>query len=452
MWYYQSGLGLTYKEVPSAIFMEIYTMRCARAALESDNNFSKAVSLWLAADLRKEARQPSGTVDPTLVKDQQSADGYARAAGARYMQEVLARALNDKDGAVALGAIKALSGTAGAKNLVHSTAGGVSPLVSALTFPDRRVRFMAAETLAGARPLEKFEGQDMVVTVLIDALRQTGKATAMLVEANTDGRNKHKDMIRQSGFEVVDGASLSAGIESMRHATGVDLIILGSDITGPGPEQALSMLRAEGTTASLPVLFICAEGDVAAIRRLARQDKMVSIVETTDLDLAKLQAAIKTAAAKGMGNTAIGEAEASQWALKSAELVRLLGLSRTPVFDIGRTERALAEGLSSKSEQQKITFVQALAVLNSGTAQKSIVELARTDPNLSVQEPAYGAAAESVRLIGNQLTEAQAMAVVKVVMSDSAPELRSAASELLGALDLPSEQIKALIVTAGLKG
>jgi hypothetical protein len=91
-------------------------------------------------------------------------------------------------------------------------------------------------------------------------------------------------------------------------------------------------------------------------------------------------------------------------------------------------------------------------VLSSGTAQQAIVDLARSDAPMNVQIAAYQAAAESVRLIGNQLTEGQSNAIVKVVMSEAAPELRSSASELLGALDLPSEQIKALITTTGGKG
>jgi CheY-like chemotaxis protein len=386
------------------------------------------------------------------VPGEQSADAYARAAGARYMQDVLGRALRDGDAAVAMGAIKALAGTAGAKNLIKPASGGVSPLVSALSFPNRRVRYMAAEALAGARPLEKFTGDEMVVTVLIDAVRQTGKPTVMVVEADADARNKHKEMIRQSGYNVVDGAALSSAVEAMRQSTGVDLAVIGSDITAPGPAEALSMMRSEGATAALPVLFVAKEADLAAIRRLARQDKLVSIVEAADLELPKLQAAMKAAAAKGEGSEVIGEPEAAQWALKAAQLIRSLGLTRTPVFDLRRSERALVAGLSDKREPQQIACAQALAVLSSGTAQQAIVELARSDAPMNVQIAAYQGAAESVRLIGNQLTEGQGNAIIKVVMSDAAPELRGAASELLGAMDLPSEQIKVLITTTGGKG
>jgi HEAT repeat protein len=452
VWYWQEGLGLIYKEVPSAIFMDVYAMRSARQALEADANFSPAVSLWLAADLRKESHLKSAADDPTLVPGQQSADAYAKAAGAKYMQDVLARGLRDRDAAVAMGAIRALSGTAGAKNLVMPAAGGVSPLVSALGFPDRRVRYMAAEVLAAARPLEHFQGDEMVVTVLVDALRQTGKPTIMLVVANTDYRNKYKEMIRQSGYDVVDGPALSAGVEAMRQSTGVDLAVLGSDISGPGPEQALSMLRAEGSTAALPVLFVAAESDLSTVRKLAREDKLVSIAEAENLDLGKLQAAIKAAAARGVGNTAMAAGDSAQWALKAAQLVRLLGLTRTPVFDLARTERALVAGLSDKREDQQIACAQALAMLPSGTAQQSIVELARSEAPAGVKIAAYQAASQSVRLIGNQLSEGQSGAIVKVVMSEAAPELRTAASELLGALNLPSEQIKALITTTAGKG
>jgi hypothetical protein len=87
VWYWQEGLGLTYKEVPSAIFLDIYAMRSARQALEADSNYAPAVSLWLAADLRKESRLTSESADPTLVPGQQSADAYSRAAGATATED-----------------------------------------------------------------------------------------------------------------------------------------------------------------------------------------------------------------------------------------------------------------------------------------------------------------------------------------------------------------------------
>ncbi|NQU76593.1 MAG: HEAT repeat domain-containing protein, partial [Planctomycetes bacterium] len=107
VWYWKPELGLTYKEVPTVIFLEVYAMRLAREALAVDNRFYPAVSLWLAANLRRESRLGVQQTQPAEDAGRLGAEAYVMAAGAKYAQEVLARALTDGDAAVATGAIKA---------------------------------------------------------------------------------------------------------------------------------------------------------------------------------------------------------------------------------------------------------------------------------------------------------------------------------------------------------
>ena len=59
---------------------------------------------------------------------------------------------------------------------------------------------------------------------------------------------------------------------------------------------------------------------------------------------------------------------------------------------------------------------------------------------------AYASLSESVRLSGNQLTEKQIKAVIDVVTAKGDLKIREAAAQTLGALNLPSEKIKELIV------
>ena len=448
VWYWQKGLGLTYKEVPIDIFLEVYAMRSARQALADDSRYYPAVSLWLAANLRKESRLPAGQRDPTRGEAQMGAGSHARAAGAKYAQEVLARALEDKDVAVATGAIRALAVTAGAANLVKPAAGGVTPLVAALSFPDRRVRFMAAEAVANARPLDPFVGSELVMSVLVDALRQTGRPTALLIEPDSGMRNKLKDMIRRANYDVVDAEQYSAGAEAVSETTGVDVAVIGASITSPGPREALQMLRADPMMAALSVVFVAGDASLASVRRLARDDEMVTVVSAADMDMAAVHAGLKAAGDKTVSDAPMGEQEAAQWAKTAAEALRMLGLTRTPVFELLLAERALIDGLSDARDEQKVACARALAVLTSGRAQQAIVDLAGSKAPQPVRIAAYRAAAESVRLIGNQLDEARSAAVVDVVDSDAPEAIRYAAGELLGALDLPSEQIRSLIIRA----
>jgi len=449
VWYWDAGLkALVAKEVPTGVFRDVYAMRCARSALLADDTFTPAVSLWLAANLRKEARLPDGATDATKGPNQLSADAYAKAAGARYMQAVLSRAMRDGDADVAARAIMGLAKTTRSDNLAVAATGGATPLAAALTYPDRRVRFLAAKTLAGARPKVAFGGSQLVLSVLVEALRQTGTPVAMLVEGDTDNRNQWKAAIRGAGLEVVDSDYYGTAAESATKVSGIDVVVLGMSIVKPDVEEALRMMRADPVYATQPVLLLGNEGELSRARQLARTYPAVSVLATAGLDDAAMKTALTAAMEKMAGTKPMDKDEAASWALSAAQSLRMLGVTGTTVFNLNRAAPALYGGLTDERDQQKIACAQALAVINSGQAQQAIVAMASAaDVAEPVRVAAYLAAAESVRAIGNQLTDPKSRAVVELVASPGiSQELRDAASELLGALDLPSGEIKTLIV------
>jgi len=445
VWYWREGVGLNLVEVPSAIFLDVYAMRSARRALLADQSFSPAVTLWLQANLRKESNLPAGATDPTRGPTQLDAAAYAKAAGAGYMQQVLARALAARETAVVKGAIQALSRTAGASNLAV-TAGGATPLVSALSYPDRRVRLMAAASLANARPTEPFIGSETVIPALIESLRQTGRKNVLLIEPDTSTRNRYKGLIRQIGYEVTDADSFAAGLALLEKVTGVDMVVIGSRVQAPPVEEAMGLLRQHPVLALQPVVLVADDADMVTAKRVTRKDKMVVLLGSDGLDRAVLQAAMNSAVAASLGSQPMDPAEALKWVLSAARSIRLLGVSRTTVFDLSRTVPALVDGTADERDEVKVACARALAVVPGGKAQQAIVELAASAADEQVRIAAYLAAAESVRISGRQLLDEQAQAVVAVVKSTASDQIRDAASELLGALDLPSRQIKSLIV------
>ena len=80
VWFWDEELGgLIYKAVPRQIFCDLYAMRMARLALEHDPKFYPAVSLWLAANLKRQV-DAGGRVDPTRTPNEPSATFYVLAA------------------------------------------------------------------------------------------------------------------------------------------------------------------------------------------------------------------------------------------------------------------------------------------------------------------------------------------------------------------------------------
>ncbi|NLF30834.1 MAG: HEAT repeat domain-containing protein [Planctomycetes bacterium] len=444
VWYW-GDLGVTYVEVPRAIFLDVYAMRLAREALKADKSYASAVTLWLQANLRKEANLPAGATDPTRDDAELPAAAYAKAAGAQYMQDVLAAALSAGETPVVSGAIQALRQTAGASNLASAPA-GVTPLVAALTYPDRRVRLMAAETLANAMPDKPFQGSELVVAGLIESLHQTGRKTVLLIVPDSNDLNRFKDWIRAGGWDVVDAPDLGAALAKVDAMAGVDMVVIDSRVQSPGLGEAMDMIRKSPQLTLQPAVMLVAGPDLIRARQIDENDALAVMAEIDGLEAQGLQAAMATAEAAVTGDAPIGEQEAYQWVLRAASAIRLLALSGTQVFDLNRTREALEANLGGTPDDVKIACARALSVLPSGPAQQAVADLAASDPAEAVRIAAYQAAAESVRILGRQLTDGQCRAVVEVVQSTQSEAVRDAASELLGALNLPSQQIKDLIL------
>src|SRR5206468_2223880 len=120
-----------------------------------------------------------------------------------------ARAIHDRDSAVALKIIKSLYEIAGQSNVFDQNGGG--PLINALGYPDRLVRFEAAFTVAQSLPQKNFQGQERVVPLLAEAMVKTG-ASPYVQQAATDPSI--------STTQATDAAGLKGAIEAARNRAG----------------------------------------------------------------------------------------------------------------------------------------------------------------------------------------------------------------------------------------
>ena len=96
----------------------------------------------------------------------------------------------------------------------------------------------------------------------------------------------------------------------------------------------------------------------------------------------------------------------------------------------------------------KILASQALAYLNSPMAQKAIATVAMDEANsLDTRHAAFMALADSGRLFGGNLEADMVKAIYELIRSvDTDESLRENAATAFGSLDLPSQQVKALIL------
>jgi len=170
IWFWDAdSQQLAWERVYKSYFYELMAMRCCEWALKADIGFGEAIGLWLAAYFKAEST--SSRMPKYFGDSYPEAIVYATIAGPEYLQQALARAVRDKDAYVALGAIEALATTAGEKSLLYRL--DISgPLVQALSFNERVVRYSAAIAIATAGPQERFAESRLVAEILGEAIAQ----------------------------------------------------------------------------------------------------------------------------------------------------------------------------------------------------------------------------------------------------------------------------------------
>ncbi len=444
VWYWREEL-LQNIEVPTPIFNEIMCMRCCEEALLLEPENKAALALWLAANFRREAQIPQGLLDQTRPENYPSAAYFAQSAGPEYCLRALARAVDDGDPAVALGAIEALRKTAGPASLMSYDTGR-NPLAEALSFGDRMVRIRAALALAAAGPSEPFQNYQNLMPVLGEAVMLYGGArNALVVDANTQTANAVASALRAGGYDVIIDASLDGGLEKVRsELPGIDLILLASDLTNPSAADSLGVLRNEFRFSSVPVIIVTKEGQAPAVRELVQGDFRVGQVPA-EVTPEGLQAEIQRVG-RSIGATEISAELGTALAKEAADVLYRLGAERNPVFAPEAVESQLISALATQDAELRQKLARALSTVCQPSAQTAIAKIALDDAEAAELRIAmFAILAESGKRCGPMLAEEQVQRLITIAESDANMEIRTAASQTLGAMNLPGNPASVII-------
>ena len=444
VWYWKEGM-LQNVEVPTAIFNEVMCMRCCEEALLLNPDLKPALALWLAANFRREAQLPEGEVDHTRPDNYPSAAYFAQSAGADYCLMALARAVDDGDPAVALGAIEALQKTAGPASIVGDQAGR-QPLAEALSFPDRMVRIRAALALGNALPVNSFHSDQNLMPVLNEALLLYGGArNALVVDPDAESANSAASALRSAGYNVITESNLLPGLEKVRHELpGLDVILLASDMATPGLAEGVAQLRSEFRFAAVPVIVVAKPAQGEMVAEFVRGDHRLGHV-TVDPDASVLVEEI-AAVSKAVGATAITPAIGGGLALESTMVLGLLAVTNNPLFNVQDAETALITTLETDEVMLRRAVAQVLGYLGTTAAQQAIARIA-LDPGEAedVRVTMFAALAEAAKHRGNHLPDDLVQELTTIAESDENMVIRTAASQTLGALNLPGNPASVII-------
>jgi HEAT repeat protein len=168
--------------------------------------------------------------------------------------------------------------------------------------------------------------------------------------------------------------------------------------------------------------------------------------QESDLVIGNLADAIEKAA--NNADLPGSDAVETRYDYRAIEALETLGASQNRSFDLGLAQDALIKASQDSDVALKGIAIHALAYLNSPMAQAAIATAAMNETNaVPVRNAAFLALADSGRLFGGNLDAEMVKALYELIRSDATDEsLRKTAAIAFGALDLPSQQVKALIL------
>ncbi|HEX4055729.1 MAG TPA: hypothetical protein VHX86_15805 [Tepidisphaeraceae bacterium] len=445
IWYWTSDLGLTRKLVPTPIFNDLLAMRAAEYAMKLDASNGLAVSLWLDANTKREADLPAGAVDLTHKGDP-DANYYNVSAGADFLNAALARATRDRNAAVALKLCESLRNITGQANLGGNA---VTPLMQALYFPNRQVRYAAAFALAQSLPSKPFAGSDRVVPLLVEAVNQTNKPGIVVVapatgSADTITAADLRDAVQSLGYPVVAASSPTDAADAAISLPTVELIIISED------SDVRKMIDLEQNIARLQGASMLVLTHIV--------DSPYAVASATDLLMnaavmpakASLKDEIKIdidSARQHSGTAVMSEADAAQYSLQAARLLEKLAITRGHALDVSVAEAGLLTALNDSRPEIAKAAGNVLGTLRSKSAQNGLAMKANNESTpTEVRVSLYQSLAESAKYIGNRLGGNEIAALEKVVSTNTDSGVRDAAAEARGALNLPADQARTLIL------
>jgi HEAT repeat protein len=177
------------------------------------------------------------------------------------------------------------AGTPGAK----MGAKGAWPLIEALTYPDKRVRYAAAVAIVhihNRSPLlrrNKFAGQDRVVDVLIEALGESGARSILVATSDIQTRNDLVGELTGMGYFAYGAESSAEAFKRALRFPSEDLMILDMDLANTliihasegnaeRKETIIDAIRADYRTKDAPILILADENRLERAKELFSQD------------------------------------------------------------------------------------------------------------------------------------------------------------------------------------
>lgn len=440
LWSFSPGLGLQ----PTAIYTEVYheamAMDLAQRALTLNDSDSQAVAIWLEANFSRELDQPEGYDNPAYSSSRRDAQYYAVAAGSTPVQIGLGKSLESRDTVMARRMIGALEESTGGATLWRGL-GTSRPLVDALSYPDRRVRYDAAMTIAGADPRTGFSGSELIVPTLASVVGDAGDRYALVIARDEERQQMFDGVLNELGFIVLPPVSnLEEAYEFVADIPGIDVVI--SDIDDEPGIELIEQIRRTARLRATPVIALMPFENVNRFGPRYANDDLTRIARD-GLGASELEATVTAVVSRASGDP-MTEDEAAMYSERSLELLERLAVGRNSVLNVSDAASSLIATLPITFDETQTDVARVLSYINEQRAQVAIVDAALSAADEQRIELIRIASASAKRF-GNLLEARQVQRMIELAETASGDEATAAAA-FIGSLNLPGNRIVPLIL------
>jgi len=447
VWGWSAETRLTYRPAPTEVVNEILAARCCELGLRASPDSPELVALWLSIQAQMNfelAMAGENAKNPWAPADVPTTEFFLRSAGQQYLNHVLDRALRDHRVEVADQAIRALSEVVNQDFLGTSSAlKEGSPLIRALEYPNRRIRFNAAFAIVACMPRKPFFGSDRVVPVLAEAVNlETGRGV-LIVDADENSRNALTGEFRKAGWNVSAAANGNDGVSLARTMPRIDSVVLATNVDNVAYTEVIQLLRTDFATALVPIVVVSGQDERVPFSFLKENVKYIDSVPagSTAGDIMQKTTALLVEA----GTVDLAPEQSKAVALRGAENLKLVAGSRLS-FTADAARGALLVAAAGKNQELAIVAMEALIPLADDEIQQQLAEVALAEgAPKPIQIAALNAIAQTARHIGNKLTSASVTTLMKKIETETDNDIRDAVGTVLGALDLEAKLSSQLI-------
>lgn len=432
-WTWEPASQLVALDVEEEVFDDVMAMYFASEALGSDPENTGAMSVFVGANLRRH-RELSGRDDLVYGDLAYSPEFYATVFGPEIAQLILANALADLDTPLALDAINALSRTAGADSLLS---GVDQPLVGAMYYPDRRVQYESALTLASTLPTENFAGSYRVVPLLASAVRTGGDMFTIVIGDDAEVRRQVTIFLENNGWNVVgEGVTATNAIDAAGVVPGIDLAVVIARTADHGQVVSSNLSSFPETTVT-PTLILAFGAEAQILSNVFAGENMVETADVDISDTAKLGVIEDLLATAAGGRLSVDEE--IEFANRALAVLRDIALADT-ILQVNDATGTLIDALGVADMDSLKVIAQTLAMIDNPSAQRALIDAALEEGDTEQRVMLLDESAGSVRRWGNLAQEWQVEMVVDLA-ENTTGYLADAAARLNGALDHPNTSV-----------